>query len=516
MGLFTNESKQTAPGAVSKQNSEFQYADKTEQLIRTNRFMAIAVTAYFLYVIALLTVSVMRGERSMGFCGMIGGLVVVTLCATWFSFLRNKKSTKMKYIVLIGLCFIGWIIAFAYSQDFAVLIGGFVLIGSILYFDKKYTIISGIMYTFMMCFAVGYKLSTGENLGGKDIIDFMFVLSAVMLMVLIIACTTSVAKIYNDHSIGSAAAEQIRQKEIMDDVLMVADEVRKGTENAMDIINQLNESSEVVNSAMKDISNSTVSTSDSIQTQTTMTQNIQESINVTIESSENMVRVAQQSSELNQQNMVLMIDLKQQSQLIAATNSDVSEAMKALQERTNQVKSIADTIFSISDQTNLLALNASIESARAGEAGRGFAVVADEIRQLAEKTRVETENIARIVEELSSNAKQASDAVNRSVEAAGVQDQMIEQVSQSFEKMSNNVDGLIGEIENIDNLLTNLSEANNRIVDNISNLSATTQEVTASSVQATEMTVENLDNAEHAKDELMNILNVSHQLDKYI
>ena len=72
------------------------------------------------------------------------------------------------------------------------------------------------------------------------------------------------------------------------------------------------------------------------------------------------------------------------------------------------------------------------------------------------------------------------------------------------------------EIESIDNLLTDLSEANNQIVDNISNLSATTEEVTASSMQATEMTVENLDNAEHAKTELTNVLNVSHQLDKYM
>ena len=247
-----------------------------------------------------------------------------------------------------------------------------------------------------------------------------------------------------------------------------------------------------------------------------MTQSIQDSIAVTIESSENMVRVAQQSNELNQQNIMLMGDLKQQSQVIAETNGHVSDAMKSLQERTNAVKSIADTIFSISSQTNLLALNASIESARAGEAGRGFAVVADEIRQLAEKTRVETENIARILDELSANAKQASDAVERSVQAAGVQDQMIEQVSQSFDEMSQNVNGLISEIENIDTLLTNLSEANNQIVDNISNLSATTEEVTASSMQATEMTVENLDNAESAKNELSNVLNVSHQLDKYM
>lgn len=514
MGLFAKKEK--AADAENIMNGEFQYADKMQQLIRGSRFMALANTAYYLYVIAMLLVSMARGERTAGFCGLIIVMILISLTVMWVIFIRNKKSTKMRYTSLVGLCLISWIISFAYTQDFATIIGAFTLIGGIIYFDKKYALISGLAYVASAGFATVYKMSTGENMGDMGFVDYMFVLSAVILLVMIINLTTGVAKLFNDHSVGAAAAEQARQKEIMDDVLTVADEVRKGTENAMGIINQLNESSEVVNTAMKDISDSTYSTSESIQTQTTMTQNIQESIQVTIESSENMVRVAQQSNELNQQNLVLMGDLKQQSQVIAETNSDVAEAMRSLQERTKAVKGIADTIFSISSQTNLLALNASIESARAGEAGRGFAVVADEIRQLAEKTRVETENIARILEELSQNAQQATDAVERSVEAAGVQDQMIEQVSQSFEEMSNNVNGLIDEIENIDNLLTSLSEANNQIVDNISNLSATTEEVTASSMQATEMTVENLDHAESAKNELSNVLNVSHQLDKYM
>ena len=494
----------------------FLYADKEQQLIRANQFMALANTTYYLYVMVMLAISVMQGVRSVGFAGLIAVLVIIALAVTWIVFKRNPKSTKMKYIILFGLCPIGWIISFAYSQDFAVIIGIFVIVCSILYFNPKYTLIAGVAYTVCASHAVFYKMSTGENVGDNTLMDFIFVISALILFTALVALTANVAKVFNNDSTGAAEAEQARQKEIMDDVLAVAEEVRNGTENAMEIINRLNESSEVANSAMKDISDSTVNTSESIQTQTSMTQNIQESIDVTIQSSENMVRMAQQSNELNQQNLQLMDSLKHQAGIIADTNGEVADSMRALQERTNAVKGIADTIFSISSQTNLLALNASIESARAGEAGRGFAVVADEIRQLAEKTRVETENIAKILDELSRNAKEAAETVERSVEATSVQDQMIEKVSMSFEEMSQNVDGLISEIENIDGLLVSLSEANNQIVENITNLSATTEEVTASSVQATEITVENLEHAEHAKEELTNILNVSHQLDKYV
>ena len=202
--------------------------------------------------------------------------------------------------------------------------------------------------------------------------------------------------------------------------------------------------------------------------------------------------------------------------MIAETNSDVAQSMKNLQERTGAVRSIADTIFAISNQTNLLALNASIESARAGEAGRGFAVVADEIRQLAEKTRQETENIAAILGELTDDAEKAAQAVGESVAATGMQDGLIAKVSDSFVGMNEDVNQLTDDIAEIDVMLNQLSEANSQIVDNIMHLSATTEEVTASSQQAADLSTKNLGNAENTKKILGNVLDVSHELDKYV
>lgn len=74
--------------------------------------------------------------------------------------------------------------------------------------------------------------------------------------------------------------------------------------------------------------------------------------------------------------------------------TNMSELADSLDENSNKIEQVSQTIAKIADQTNLLALNAAIEAARAGEAGRGFAVVADEIRNLAEITKKATSDIA--------------------------------------------------------------------------------------------------------------------------
>ncbi|CCO08982.1 methyl-accepting chemotaxis protein [Desulforamulus hydrothermalis] len=84
---------------------------------------------------------------------------------------------------------------------------------------------------------------------------------------------------------------------------------------------------------------------------------------------------------------------------------EMASSIDTLNNKTNQINTIVDTISSIAEQTNLLALNAAIEAARAGDSGKGFAVVAEEVRKLAGQCAEATTKIARLVQDIKSDVE---------------------------------------------------------------------------------------------------------------
>jgi methyl-accepting chemotaxis protein len=107
-------------------------------------------------------------------------------------------------------------------------------------------------------------------------------------------------------------------------------------------------------------------------------------------------------------------------------------SVASLAEQAQQISDVVDLIDQIAAQTNLLALNATIEAAHAGVAGKGFAVVAQEVKALAtqtakatteigsrigaiqmatQKSATEIEEIAEVIEEVSTIATSIAAAV---------------------------------------------------------------------------------------------------------
>ena len=159
----------------------------------------------------------------------------------------------------------------------------------------------------------------------------------------------------------------------------------------------------------------------------------------------------------------------------------------------------------ISNETTILSLNASVESARAGEAGKGFSVIADQIRELAEETKDFTENITHIVDELNVNAKTVVDTVGVSLQAADSQNQMIGAAAEAFDELSGNMNVLVNNVQEIGDRIDHLSTSNNQIVDSITQLTALSEEVSASAEQTNHLTGMNVNYARQTWESIQKI-----------
>jgi len=156
-------------------------------------------------------------------------------------------------------------------------------------------------------------------------------------------------------------------------------------------------------------------------------------------------------------------------QVCSGYMNDLMNAMKTIEDKSNQVGNVIKAIEDIAFQTNILALNASVEAARAGAAGKGFAVVANEVRTLASKSAEEAKNTTLLIEE-------AIQAVSRGT-------QISEQTNESMNKVVADAKVVLDAVVNISEASIQQSESTKQVSVGINQISTVVQTNSATAEQ---------------------------------
>ena len=171
------------------------------------------------------------------------------------------------------------------------------------------------------------------------------------------------------------------------------------------------------------------------------------------------------------------------------TSSAIIEEMIVQVKTTNEaIASISKAVELISDitsQTNLLSLNASIEAARAGQAGRGFAVVATEIKQLADQSSQGAAAIKNIVDDILEKSNKSVELTERMRTLAEKEQADIGSAKTGFDTLSQIIEANVATAGTIAEKTKNLEELKQTIINNITELSAISEENAASNEEVT-------------------------------
>ena len=440
-----------------------------EQFKMANGTMAIILAVCYIAYIAIEITN--KGPFYPVRCGVFAIVAIVGLV------LSKVKATSKKTMLFYAITFLIAYLLLVMNNGVATMALAFpVLIGFMLYLNSLLTGI-GCIIVFIIC---ALKCAIVRAGGDEQMFDLGNLIT-IGFVISIFGSYRAIDILYRFSEMDSEviAQDAERKTKVAEKVSSIVERIANDFVEVITGLDGVKESMSVVDHSMNDIADSSENTAVAVNHQADRTSDIQQRLEHTSQSAENARNTTDNLKNVISNGALLADSLQEQSDLVDQNVARISETVQQLVANVQQVSGITDSILNISTQTNLLALNASIEAARAGEAGRGFSVVADEIRKLAEETKVSTEKITVIINELRAVTEDTQKGITESADAIDIQRQKVLEVTQSFAQVGSGMEVLESEVEIMSQEVEAVLIANGEIVDSIATLSASSDEVSA-------------------------------------
>lgn len=477
-----------------------------EQFKRVNGVTyPILMVVFGLLLLVLTGFCITAGGRMQTYV-QIGAIVLFIIIATIL--IKTKKDSYIAGAGMLGAASLVYLIIMCVNDNSIMFAFAFpIMMAAIPYLRVRLVAIGNVVIVVACLIRLITKSGDSIEKQAEFLAFFVSVISVVASIMVVKLLTRN-----NMENIAVIQDAADRQEEVANNIAQVAGQIAESFDEAMEMTERLNQSIDAGYLAMSNISDSTESTAESIQQQAAMCENIMKQTDLVEQEIKEMMHASENTSSNIEDGVSKVDELKNQAGIVEESSDVTVQVMGELSDKVLKVEGFVDAILGISAQTNLLALNASIEAARAGEAGKGFAVVAEQIRQLSEQTNQASKNITEIIGELNADTKRASDTIKDSAAAVNRQVQLIDETKTAFDNILNGVDNLAKNIKEAEHAMSDILERTSTISGSITNLSATSEEVAASSAEGMKTSEATVEDMKLCKEILERIYELSKQL----
>lgn len=392
---------------------------------------------------------------------------------------KKQHDTKMiKHFVGIGYAILYTFVMFTTNNHFTFVYVIPMLIAITVYNDFKYSlpIEVGVVIVNVIQLALFFKrgIYTKADMASVEIQFFVIVLICGIQLY-----ASIVTEKLNQKKLAELKAEHEKTEELLMRIMDTSDKMTQQIAESAQKTASLGESMQAMKESMEEVNSGSNDTAEAVQSQLNQTEEIQAMVEQVEKGTENIIDSMNQNKEAIAQGNANVGILVKQAEETVESGKKVTEELSQLDTYMSQMNSILDIINSITSQTSLLALNASIEAARAGDAGRGFAVVASEISQMAQQTKDSTVQISQLIENVSNAIQMVVEVSGSMISMIESQNETTEKTAESFTVIEKNSDNVYGHSNELAAYVTKLADANKKIIDSISTISAISEEVAA-------------------------------------